>query len=39
LDEEIENDISTRKTDCGKLSKQKNPLLDALEYCIERKER
>jgi hypothetical protein len=33
LDEEIEDDRSTRKKDHGQLSKQKNPSLDALEHC------
>jgi hypothetical protein len=30
LDEEIEDDRSTRKTDHGQLSKRKNPPMDAL---------
>jgi hypothetical protein len=39
LDEEIEDERSTRKKDHGKLSKWKNPLLDALEHRVRRKER
>jgi hypothetical protein len=39
LDEEIEDDRSTRKTDSGQLNKRKNPLLDALEHCARMKER
>jgi hypothetical protein len=39
LDEEIEDDRSTRKKDHGQLSKWKNPLLDALEHRARRKER
>jgi hypothetical protein len=39
LDEEIEEDRSTRKTDHGQLNKQKNPLVDALENLMGRKER
>jgi hypothetical protein len=39
LDEEIEDDRSTRKKDHGKLSKKKNPSLAALEHCVRRKER
>jgi hypothetical protein len=39
LDEEIEDDRSTRKMDRGQLNKQKNPLLDALEHHVRRKER
>jgi hypothetical protein len=39
LDEEIEEDKSTRKMDCGKLSKLKKPPLDALEHLMGRKER
>jgi hypothetical protein len=39
LDEEIKDDRSTRKMDHGKLSKQKNPPLDALEHHVRRKER
>jgi hypothetical protein len=38
-DEEIEDDISTRKKDHGQLSKRKNPLLDSLEHRMRRKER
>jgi hypothetical protein len=39
LDEEIEDDISVRKKDRGKLSKWKNPPLYALEHHARRKER
>jgi hypothetical protein len=39
LDEEIENDRSTRKKDHGQLSKRKKPPLDALEHHTRRKER
>jgi hypothetical protein len=39
LDEEIKDDISTRKKDRGQLIKQKNPPLDALEHRARRKER
>jgi hypothetical protein len=39
LDEEIEYDISARKMDQGKISKWKNPPLDALEHHARRKER
>jgi hypothetical protein len=39
LDEEIEDDKSTRKKDCEQLSKWKNPPLDALEHHVRRKER
>jgi hypothetical protein len=39
LDEEIEDDRSSRKKDRGQLSKWKNPSLDALEHCVRRKER
>jgi hypothetical protein len=39
LDERIEDDRSTRKTDRGQLSKRKNPPLDALEHHVTRKER
>jgi hypothetical protein len=39
LDEEIEDDRSERKMDHGQLSKKKNPLLDALEHHVRRKER
>jgi hypothetical protein len=39
LDEEIKEDISTRKKDCGQLSEKKNPLVDALENLAGRKER
>jgi hypothetical protein len=37
LDEEIKDDRSTRKMDHGKLN-MKNPLLDALEHRVRRKE-
>ena len=39
LDEEIEDDKSSRKKDHGQLSKWKKPLLDALERRTRRKER
>jgi hypothetical protein len=39
LDKEIKDDRLTRKTDCGQLSKRKNPSLDTLEYHSRRKER
>jgi hypothetical protein len=39
LDEEIEDDRSTRKKDHGQLNKWKNPPLDALEHRARRKER
>jgi hypothetical protein len=39
LDEETEDDRSTRKMDHGQLSKRKNPPLDALEHRARRKER
>jgi hypothetical protein len=39
LDEEIEDDRSTRKMDHGQLNKRKNPPLDALEHHTRRKER
>jgi hypothetical protein len=39
LDEEIEDDRSTRKTNCGELSKQKNLPLVSLEHRARRKER
>jgi hypothetical protein len=39
LDEEIKDDISTRKMDHGQLNKRKNPPLDALEHRTRRKER
>jgi hypothetical protein len=38
-DEEIKDDRSTRKKDCGQLSKRKNPPLDSLEHRTKRKER
>jgi hypothetical protein len=39
LDEEIDNDISGRKMDRGKISKWKKTPLDALEHHMRRKER
>jgi hypothetical protein len=39
LDEEIEDDRSTRKMDRGQLSKQRKPPLDALEHRARREER
>jgi hypothetical protein len=39
LDEEIEDDRSTRKKDRGQLRKRKNPSLYALEHRARRKER
>jgi hypothetical protein len=39
LDEEIEEDRSERKVDRGKVSKRKNPLVDALENLAGSKER
>jgi hypothetical protein len=39
LDEEIEDDRSTRRKDHGKLNKRKNPPLDALEHRARKKER
>ena len=39
MDEEIEDDGSARKKDRGKLSKWKNPPLDALEHHAMRKQR
>jgi hypothetical protein len=39
LDKEIEDDRSSRKTDYGKLSKEKNLPLDALEHRVRRNER
>jgi hypothetical protein len=39
LDEEIEDDRSTRKMDQGKLSKKRKLPLDALEHCTRREER
>jgi hypothetical protein len=39
LDEEIEEDRSTRKMDRGQLSKRKNPLVDDLEHLAGKKER
>jgi hypothetical protein len=39
LNEEIEDDRSTRKKDRGQLNKWKKPSLDALEHRARRKER
>jgi hypothetical protein len=39
LDEEIKDEISTRKIDHGQINKWKNPPLDALDHCARRKER
>jgi hypothetical protein len=39
LDEEIEDDGSTRKKDCGQLNKWRNPPLDTLKHRARRKER
>ena len=39
LDEEIEDDRSTRKMDRGKLNTERKPPLDALEHHVRRKER
>jgi hypothetical protein len=39
LDEEINDDKSERKKDCGQPSKWKKPQLDALEHRTRRKER
>ena len=39
MDDEIEDDRSTRKKDRGKLNKRKIPLLDALDHRMRRKER
>jgi hypothetical protein len=39
LDEEIEDDRSTRKMDRGQLNKQRKPPLDALEHRARREER
>jgi hypothetical protein len=39
LNEEIEDDRSKRKKDCGQLKKIKNPPLDALEHRARRKEK
>ena len=39
LDEEIGDDISTRKKDHGQLNKQRKPSLDDLEHCAMKKER
>jgi hypothetical protein len=39
LEEEIEEDRSTRKTNRGKLRKRKKPPVDALDHLTGRKER
>jgi hypothetical protein len=39
LEEEIEDDRSTRNRDRGQLNKWKKPLLDSLEHRMRRKER
>ena len=39
LDEDIQEDRSTRKMDRGQLSKRKNPLVDSLEHLARKKER
>jgi hypothetical protein len=39
LNEEIKDDISVINKDHGQLNKRKNPLLDALEHHVRRKER
>jgi hypothetical protein len=39
LDEEIKEDKSTRKMDCGQLSKKKKPPMDSLEHLAGKKER
>jgi hypothetical protein len=39
LDKEIKDDRSTRKKDCGQLSKWKNPSVNALENLVGIKER
>jgi hypothetical protein len=39
LDEEIKDNRSTRKMDCGQLNKWKKLPLDALEHRVRRKER
>jgi hypothetical protein len=39
LDERIEENISKRKMDHGKLNKKKNPLVNSLEHFTRRKER
>jgi hypothetical protein len=39
LNENIEEDRSTRNMDCGQLSKQKNPPTDTLEHLAGKKER
>jgi hypothetical protein len=39
LDEEIKDDISVRKRDCGQLSKRKKMSIDDLEHRVRKKER
>jgi uncharacterized coiled-coil DUF342 family protein len=39
LDEKIEENISTRRTNRGQLNKWKNPLMDALEHLAGKMER
>jgi hypothetical protein len=39
LDEEIEDDKSTRKKDHGQFNKKKNPPLDVVEHRVRRKRR
>jgi hypothetical protein len=39
MNEDIEDDRSTRKKDRGQLSKRKKPLLDVVEHRARRKER
>jgi hypothetical protein len=39
MNEEIEDDRSSRKKDHEYLNKQKTPSLDALEHCVRRKGR
>ena len=39
MDEEIEDDRSTREVDREQLRKRRNPSLDALEHCEMKKER
>jgi hypothetical protein len=39
LDEDIKEDKSVRKRDCGQLNKRKNPPMDALDHLPGKKER
>jgi hypothetical protein len=39
LNEKVEEDRSKRKMDCGQISKQKKPPMDALEHLAGKKER